>query len=84
MATLVNGLNGEDQVGIFLKLYSWLVLNSVLIPWSPYRVNSYMLGYIDIPKTLGQYMWVDAVWRDDVQTLKNKQRKLGSGPLSEI
>jgi len=43
-----------------------------------------MLGYADVPETLGQYAWVEAIWMDDVQTVEDTQRKLHSGLLSKI
>ncbi|KAJ8423069.1 hypothetical protein Cgig2_009338 [Carnegiea gigantea] len=84
MASLAQEFNGEDQVGIFLRLYSWLVLSGVLFPWSLYGANWHMLGYADAPETLGQYAWAEAVWRDVVETMEDTQRKLYSGLLSKI
>ena len=43
-----------------------------------------MLGYTDVSESLGQYAWAKVVWRDAVQTVEDTQRKLCSGPLSEI
>ena len=80
MASLVQEFNGEDQVGIFLRLYSWLVLSGVLFPRSPYGANWHMLGYTDVSEPLGQYAWAEVVWRDAVQTVEDTQRKLCSGP----
>ncbi|KAJ8435109.1 hypothetical protein Cgig2_001984 [Carnegiea gigantea] len=62
----------EDRVGIWLRLYAFIVLSGVLFPRMPYGAAWSLLRYVDDVDGMGQYAWADAIW------------KLCRGPLSEV
>jgi len=45
----------EEQVGIWLKLYAFIVLNGVLFPRTPYGAIWSVLCYADDVVGMGQY-----------------------------
>ncbi|KAJ8425564.1 hypothetical protein Cgig2_012307 [Carnegiea gigantea] len=59
----------EDWVGIWLKLYAFIMLSGVFFSRTPYRAAWSLLHYVD-----------DVV----VESIEDMQRKLARGPLSEV
>ncbi|KAJ8425180.1 hypothetical protein Cgig2_010789 [Carnegiea gigantea] len=74
----------EDRVGIWLKLYAFIVLSGVLFPRMPYGVAWSLHRYVDDVEGMGQYAWADAIWQVVVDSIEDTQRKLCRGPLSEV
>ncbi|KAJ8428809.1 hypothetical protein Cgig2_028014 [Carnegiea gigantea] len=74
----------EDRVGIWLRLYAFIVLSGVLFPRSPYGGAWSLLRYVDDVEGIGQYAWADAVWQVVVDSIEDTHRKLCRGPLSEV
>ncbi|KAJ8422403.1 hypothetical protein Cgig2_029227 [Carnegiea gigantea] len=64
----------EDRVGIWLRLYAFIVLSAA---WS-------LLRYVDDVEGMGQYAWADVTWQVVVDSIEDTQRKLCRGPLSEV
>ncbi|KAJ8425145.1 hypothetical protein Cgig2_032651 [Carnegiea gigantea] len=74
----------EDRVGIWLRLYAFIVLSGVLFPRTPYGAAWSLLRYVDDVEGMGQYAWAEAVWQVVVDFIEDTQRKLCRGPLSEV
>ncbi|KAJ8440040.1 hypothetical protein Cgig2_020528 [Carnegiea gigantea] len=74
----------EDRVGIWLRLYAFIVLSGVLFPRTPYGAAWSLLRYVDDVEGMGQYAWAEAVWQVVVDSIEDTQRKLCHGPLSEV
>ncbi|KAJ8420167.1 hypothetical protein Cgig2_000257 [Carnegiea gigantea] len=74
----------EDGVGIWLRLYTFIVLSGVLFPRTPYGAAWSLLRYVDDVEGMGQYAWAEAVWQVVVDSIEDTQRKLCRGPLSEV
>jgi len=74
----------EDRVGIWLRLYAFIVLSGVLFPRTPYGAAWSLLRYADDVEGMSQYAWADAIWQVVVDSIEDTQRKLCRGPLSEV
>jgi len=74
----------EDRVGIWLRLYAFIVLSGVFFPRTPYGAAWSLLRYVDDVDGMGQYAWVEAIWQMVVESIEDTQRKLTRGPLSEV
>lgn len=82
MAKLCEENNGDEQVGLWLRLYVFMVLSGVLFPRTPYEAAWSMLHYIEDVDGMASYAWVEAMWRVLVETMEDTQRIDGS--LSEV
>ena len=52
----------EEQVGIWLKQYAFIVLSWVLFSRTPYGATWSVLRYTDDVAAMGQYAWAEAIW----------------------
>ncbi|KAJ8434758.1 hypothetical protein Cgig2_019683 [Carnegiea gigantea] len=77
MAALCEENSEDDQVGLWVRIYAFMILSGVLFPRTPYEA-----ACEDI-EGMGQYNWAKAVWRVVVDTIEDTQRKLYSGPLTK-
>ncbi|KAJ8437695.1 hypothetical protein Cgig2_030717 [Carnegiea gigantea] len=74
----------EDRVGIWLRLYAFIVLSGVFFPRTPCKAAWSLLHYVDDVDSMGQYAWAEAIWQVVVESIEDMQRKLARGPLSEV
>jgi len=84
MAKLCEKNNGDKEVGLWLRLYVFMVLSGVLFPRTSYRAVWSMLHYVEDVDEMAGYAWAEAVWRVLVETMEDTQRKLADGPLSKL
>ena len=84
MAKLCEENNGDEQVGLWLRLYMFMVLSGVLFPRTPYRAAWSMLHYVEDVDGMAGYAWAEVMWRVLVEMMEDTQRKLVDGPLSEV
>ena len=74
----------EEQVGIWLKLYAFIVLSGVLFPRTPYGATWSVLRYADDVAGMGQYAWAEAIWQVIVDAIDDAKKKIRSGLFSEV
>ncbi|KAJ8426388.1 hypothetical protein Cgig2_000583 [Carnegiea gigantea] len=84
MAKLCEENNEDEQVGLWLRLYVFMVLRGVLFPRTPYGAAWSMLHYVEDVDGMAGYAWAEAVWWVLVETMEDTQRKLADGPLLEV
>jgi len=84
MVALCEEYSSDDGVGVWMKIYAFMVLSGVLFPCTPYGAEWNLLQYVEDIDTMGEYAWAEAVWRVLVETIEDTQRKLCEGPISEV
>ncbi|KAJ8431549.1 hypothetical protein Cgig2_029578 [Carnegiea gigantea] len=84
MAKLCEENNRDEQVGLWLRLYVFMVLSGVLFPRTPYGATGSMLHYVEDVDGMAGYAWAEAVWQVLVEMMGDTERKLTDGPLSEV
>jgi len=84
MVSLCEEHSADDQVGVWMKMYAFLVFSGVLFPRTPYGAAWNLLQYVEDIDGSGEYAWAEAVWRMVVVTIEDTQRKLFEGPISEV
>jgi len=61
MVALCDENNGNDKLGVWLRLYAFVVLSSVLFPRTPYGAVWSLLHYVEDIQGIGSYDWAKAV-----------------------
>jgi len=84
MVLLCEEYSADDQVGVWIKMYAFMVFSGVLFPRTPYGAAWNVLQYVEEIDTSGEYAWAEAMWRMVVETIEDTQRKLFEGPISEV
>ena len=84
MVALCEECSADDRVGVWMKIYAFMVLSGVLFPRTPYGAAWNLLQYVEDIDRMGEYAWAEAVWRVLVETIEDTQRKLYEGPISEV
>jgi len=83
MVQLCEQNDGEEQLQLWLKLYTWVVMSGILFPRGVYVAAWELERYADDVQGMAQYAWAEAVWRYLVDAMEDMQRRLSS-PVSEI
>ncbi|KAJ8452972.1 hypothetical protein Cgig2_014735 [Carnegiea gigantea] len=73
-----------DRVGIWLRLYAFIVVSGVFFPRTPYGAAWSLLHYVDDVDCMGQYAWAEAIWEVVVESIEDTQKKLARGLFSEV
>ncbi|KAJ8420361.1 hypothetical protein Cgig2_023217 [Carnegiea gigantea] len=73
-----------DRVGIWLRLYAFIVVSGVFFPRTPYGAAWSLLHYVDDVDCIGQYAWAEAIWEVVVESIKDTQKKLARGLFSVV
>ena len=68
----------EEQLQVWLKLYTWFVMSGVLFPRGVYVAAWELERYADDVQGLSRYAWAEAVWRYLVDAIEDMQRRLSS------
>jgi len=84
MRKLCEANRGEDQVGLWLQLFAWMVMSGLFFPRTPYGAAWGVEKYVHDVTGLGKYNWAEAVWRVVVESLDEMQQKLGRGDVSDV
>jgi len=74
----------EDPLGIWLKLYAFIVLSGVFSPRTPYGATWSVMCCIDDVVGMDQYAWAKAIWRVVVDAIDDTNKKIRSGLFSEV
>ena len=75
--------DGEEQLELWLKLYTWLVMSALLFPRGVYGAAWELDQYEDNVQGMSRYAWPKTVWRYLVDAIKDMQRML-TCPVSQI
>ena len=59
----------EEQLELWLKLYTWLVLSGLLFPRAMYGAARELQQYENDMYEMSHYAWTKAVWRYMVHSL---------------
>jgi len=84
MVQLCEENNRDEQVGLWLRLYVFMVLSGVLFPRMLYEAAWSVLHYVNDVDETADYERAEAVWWIVVEMIKEIQRKLCGGPLSKV
>ncbi|KAJ8430156.1 hypothetical protein Cgig2_005518 [Carnegiea gigantea] len=70
---LLDANNELDKLGLWLSLYAWMVMSGVMFPRTPYRATWSMQKYVEDIYRMGEYAWVNALWRAFVEAMEEMQ-----------
>jgi len=74
---------GEEQLELWLKLYTWLVLSGLLFPRAMYGAAWELQRYANDVHGMSHYAWAEAVLRYMVHSFDDMQRRF-CNPVSHI
>ncbi|KAJ8430269.1 hypothetical protein Cgig2_030668 [Carnegiea gigantea] len=66
----------EEQLDLWLKLFTWLILSGLMFPCSVYGAAWELQRYANDVQGMSRYAWAEAVLRYLVQCLDDMQRRL--------
>jgi len=78
MVYLCEQNDGEEQLQIWLKLYTWFVMSGMLFPRGVYVAAWELERYANDVEGLARYAWAEAVWRYPVDAIEDMQSRLSS------
>ncbi|KAJ8429597.1 hypothetical protein Cgig2_008827 [Carnegiea gigantea] len=71
------------KLELWLSLYAWRVMSGVRFPRTPYGAAWPVQKYMEDVHRMGEYAWLEAVWRVLVEAIEEMQRKL-EGPVFDV
>lgn len=84
MVALCEENNEDDRVGLWVKIYAFIIMSRVLFLLMPYGAAWGTLRYVEDVQKIGEYNWAQSEWRVVVDTIEEIQKKLCAGPLTEV
>ncbi|KAJ8428199.1 LOW QUALITY PROTEIN: hypothetical protein Cgig2_031476 [Carnegiea gigantea] len=66
----------EEQLELWLKLYTWLVLSGLLFPRTVHGAMWELQRYANDVHDMSRYAWTEAMWRYMVHSLDDMQRRM--------
>jgi len=84
MRKLCEANKAQEQVGLWLQLFTWMVMSGLFFPRTPYRATWGLENYLEDVAGLGKYNWAEADWPVLMESLDEMQQKLTREEVSDV